>query len=66
MVQKEQRQRIKTWILLVQLDDEKVYQVLLSDVQETGIKSILESLPGNLQLLSKPLDLIIEKPLEKK
>lgn len=39
----------------------EVHQAVLSATQESAIKSVLQALPDNLQLLSTPLDLKIER-----
>lgn len=52
---------IKRLVLLVELDG-KIHQVLLTNSQEAGIKSILQSLPDNVQVISTPLDLEFTTP----
>lgn len=53
--------KTKTLILLVEMENGEVHQAVLSATQESAIKSVLQALPDNLQLLSTPLDLKIER-----
>lgn len=48
-------------ILLVEMENGEVHQALLTKTQETAIKSVLQALPDNLQLMATPLDLKIVK-----
>lgn len=53
--------KTKSIILLVEMENGEVHQAVLSATQESAIKSVLQALPDNLQLLSTPLDLKIER-----
>lgn len=53
--------KTKTLILLVEMENGEVHQAVLSATQESAIKSVLQALPDNLQVLSTPLDLKIER-----
>lgn len=53
--------RVRSMILLVELQNGDVHQAILSKQQETGIKSVLQALPDNLQLLATKLDLEIRR-----
>lgn len=57
--------KTKSIILLVEMENGDVHQAILSKTQESAIKSVLQALPDNLQLLSTPLDLIIERKGDK-
>jgi len=53
--------KTKTLILLVEMENGEVHQAVLTTTQENAIKALLQSLPENVQLISTPLDIKIER-----
>lgn len=55
--------KLKSLVLLLEMDDGKVYHAPLSERQETAIRSVIIALPEKLKVIENPLDgLIIERP----
>lgn len=57
---------IKSLIVLFEFENGDVHQCFLTSVQETAVKSVLQSLPDNVQVSANKLELTIEHPIESK
>lgn len=54
--------KLRTLVLIVEMDDGICYQALLSKTQESAIRSVLAAIPGSLEILENPLELTLERP----